>query len=138
MSENGAAPPAVDAYPEILLRLIDERPEADPESCPTTPGGIVAGSPVGSRTWADRSGDHGVGGHRSTEPRRPHGTSGARRPIRRERTESDTGDGLRSFIHLVDLSFRSMAGTTTAPLWRGWLGDVSGRTLGVPTVRRAS
>ncbi|MEV2194696.1 hypothetical protein AB0I02_27460 [Streptomyces phaeochromogenes] len=59
MSEHGAAPPAVDAYPEILLRSID-------------------------------------------------------------------------------VSFRSLPGTTTARLWRGLRGDAAGRSLTAPADRSAS
>ncbi|MFD9192604.1 hypothetical protein ACFWCA_30820 [Streptomyces phaeochromogenes] len=41
-------------------------------------------------------------------------------------------------LRLIDVSFRSVPGTTTAPLWRGRPGDVSGRSPGAPAVRAAS
>lgn len=54
VSESSAALPPIDAHLEILLRLVDAQPEAALKICLTTPGGIVAGNLVGSRTWADR------------------------------------------------------------------------------------
>ncbi|MFG2342535.1 hypothetical protein [Streptomyces phaeochromogenes] len=41
-------------------------------------------------------------------------------------------------LRLIDVSFRSMPGSTTARLSRGRLGDVSGRFPGAPADRSAS
>ncbi|MEU9781102.1 hypothetical protein AB0H92_09045 [Streptomyces phaeochromogenes] len=41
-------------------------------------------------------------------------------------------------LRRIDVSFRSVPGTTTGPLWRGRLGDVSGRLPGAPADRPAS
>ncbi|MEV0552011.1 MULTISPECIES: hypothetical protein [unclassified Streptomyces] len=138
MSEHGAAPPTVDAYLEILLRLVDAQPDASLKICLTTPGGIVAGSLVGSRTWADRW-ETTVSAATGAQDRADHMAHLAH-TVRSalKQTEPDTGDGLHSFIHLVDVTFLSVPGTTTAPLWRGRLGDVSGWSLGAPADRPAS
>jgi len=43
-----------------------------------------------------------------------------------------------TLLRLIDVSFRSVPGTAAAPLWRGRLGDVSGRSPGAPADRSAS
>ncbi|MDQ0585559.1 hypothetical protein [Streptomyces rishiriensis] len=134
MSQHGAALPPIDAHLEILLRLVDAQPEATLKICLTTPGGIVAGNLVGSRAWADRWEDvvSTATGAEDTADHMAHLAHTVRAAVKEAASEPGTGDGLHAFIHLVDVTFLSVPGTATAPLWRGRLGDVSGWALGAP------
>ncbi|MET8168142.1 hypothetical protein ABZT34_28460 [Streptomyces sp. NPDC005329] len=140
MSESGAALPPIDAHLEILLRLVDAQPEAALKICLTTPGGFVAGNLVGSRTWADRWEQEvsAATGAEDAADHMAHLAHTVRSALKEAASEPGTGDGLHGFIHLVDVTFLSVPGTATAPLWRGRLDDVSGWALGAPADRPAS
>lgn len=138
VSEQGAVPAAVDAHLEILLRLVDAQPQASLAICLTLPGGIIAGSLVGSRAWADRWEEvvSPATGREDQADHMAHLAHAVRSALRQ--SDPDPGDGLHAFIHLVDVTFLSVPGTATAPLWRGRLASVSGWSLGAPADRPPS
>ncbi|MER7624548.1 hypothetical protein [Streptomyces sp. NPDC126503] len=131
-SPGGAGAPPVDAHLELLLRLVAVRREASMAICLTTPGGIVGGHLVGPQAWADRWEEvvsEAIGRQERSEllAQLPHTVQAALR-----QTTGDDG-GLQPFIHLVDVTFMSVPGTPTTPVWRGRVGDICGWSLGAPS-----
>ncbi|MFB9463797.1 hypothetical protein [Streptomyces cinereospinus] len=120
------AQPAVDVHLEMLLRLVEAQSGAGIAVTLTTAGGIVSGSLVGSRVWAERWEDvvaEAVGGRADAE-----------QLVLLPRTVQDSLEegSLHAFVHLVDVTFLSATATPTSPLWRGRVSDVSGWSLGAP------
>ncbi|MFI6642432.1 hypothetical protein [Streptomyces sp. NPDC050504] len=125
------AVPAVDAHLEILLRLVEAQPEARMGICLTTPGGVIGGHLVSAQSWAQRwedavrDADEGQqAGVMAQLPQmvqaaQPHGDA--------------TDDGLHRFLHLVDVTFMSVPGVPTSPVWRGRVSDICGWSLGAPS-----
>ncbi|MFF8833484.1 hypothetical protein [Streptomyces sp. NPDC015131] len=129
---EAAGRPAVDTQLEILLRLVDAQPEASMAICLTTPGGVVAGHLVGSRAWARRWEEVVSSTTGGEDPRDHLAHLAGTVQSALEGTEREAASGLHAFIHLVDVTYLSVPGTATAPLWRGRLSDVSGWSLGAP------
>jgi hypothetical protein len=121
--------PVPDAHLEMLLRLGEAQPGAAVAVTLTTVGGIVSGSLVAGRVWAER--------WEGVVARAVGDQDDAEQVVTLPRTVQDALDdagpgGLHDFAHLVDVTFLSAPGTPTSPLWRGRVGDVSGWSLGAP------
>jgi hypothetical protein len=128
-----SAHPAVDTHLEILLRLVEAQPGAGVAMCLTTPGGMIAGHLVSTSSWADRW-RRVVSAATGTEDRSDHMAQLAHTvQASMEQTETAAAGGLHAFIHLLDVTFLSVPGDVTAPLWRGRVCDVSGWSLGTPS-----
>ncbi|MFF3350190.1 hypothetical protein [Streptomyces sp. NPDC002779] len=129
----GTAHPAIDIHLEILLRLVEEQSGASAAICLTTPGGIIAGHLVSTSSWVERW-RRVVSAATGTEDRGDQMADLAHAvQASTEQTEKDAAGGLHAFIHLLDVTFLSVPGEVTAPLWRGRASDVSGWSLGTPS-----
>jgi hypothetical protein len=126
--ESGA-PTTPDAHLEMLLRLVEAQPGASVAVTLTTVGGIVSGSLVASRIWAERW--EGVVARAVGD--QDHAEQVVLLPRTVQNAVDDAGpDGLHDFAHLIDVTFLSAPGPPTSPLWRGRVSDVSGWSLGAP------
>jgi hypothetical protein len=127
--EPGPGVPAADAHLEMLLRLVEAQPGAAVAVTLTTVGGIVSGSLVASRAWAERWEEvvaRAVGDQ-------DHAEQVVLLPRAVQNALDATGPGgLHDFAHLIDVTFLSAPGAPTSPLWRGRVSDVSGWSLGAP------
>ncbi|HZF91473.1 hypothetical protein [Streptomyces sp.] len=123
--------PAVDTHLEILLRLVEAQPDARMAICLTTPGGIIGGHLVAARSWAERWEDavreSGVTQQAAPMAQLPQMVQAAQ-------PHGDASDrGLHRFLHLVDVTFMSVPGAPTSPVWRGRVSDICGWSLGAPS-----
>ena len=127
--EPDAGTPTPDAHLEMLLRLVEAQPGASVAVTLTTVGGIVSGSLVASRIWAER--------WEGVVARAVGDQDHAEQVVLLPRTVQNALDlagpgGLHDFAHLIDVTFLSAPGAPTSPLWRGRVSTVSGWSLGAP------
>lgn len=120
--------PAVDAHLEILLRMVEAQPGARMAICLTTRGGVVAGHLVAARTWAERW-EETV--RQADEQRQAEVMAHLPQMVQSTQLHGETSEnGLHPFLHLVDVTFMSVPGSLTSPVWRGRVSDVCGWSLG--------
>ncbi|MEV7673042.1 hypothetical protein ACWDNT_20150 [Streptomyces sp. NPDC000963] len=120
--------PAVDTHLEILLRMVEAQPAARMAICLTTRGGVVAGHLVAAQTWAERW-EETV--RQADEQRQTEVIAHLPQMIQSTQRHGEASEnGLHPFLHLVDVTFMSVPGPLTSPVWRGRVSDVCGWSLG--------
>ncbi|MFE5896053.1 hypothetical protein ACFQ67_01245 [Streptomyces sp. NPDC056488] len=118
----------VDMHLEVLLRMVEAQPGARMAICLTTRGGVITGHLVAAQAWAERWEDTV---RQADEQGQAEVMAQLPQMIQSTQRHGEVSEnGLHPFLHLVDVTFMSVPGSLTSPVWRGRVSDVCGWSLG--------